>query len=209
MRQVRIRVTCDACQAWHDSENEKGVETVPVAGGQTLDLCPSHRDDLAPFLALVAEWGVTPERVSKRRGASAPAAPTSAPVAPAEAERVPNRRGGKRARARRANAEQQQAPDTAPVVSEGLPLVCPMCGHSSPNAAALGVHVGAQHQTNLTTLYGGTCPLCNHQGDPRGLGTHAVRAHQLTSAAELFAIAHSQGDPHGVIAARALAVAQQ
>jgi hypothetical protein len=196
VRQVQVIVTCDPCKAWHDSENSEGVQTVPVAGGQTLDLCPSHRTDLAPFLALVAEWGATPSSTGRIKRAT-PVAPT--PVAAAPTGNTPSKRGGKRARARRASAEP----------GAELPLTCPLCDHVSVSAGALTAHVGSQHQTTLTTLYGGTCPVCAHEGDARGLGTHANKGHQVGSAAALFALAQSQGDPHGVIAGRALAVSSQ
>jgi hypothetical protein len=207
MRQVRIRVTCDACQAWHDSENEDGVQTVAVAGGQTLDLCPSHRSDLAPFLNLVAEWGAAPTAQGSKRGRT-PTAPNSSPVAPAATGNLPSKRGGKRARQRRANAE-QQAPGAALPVSGDLPLTCPLCQGIFSTPDSLGVHTRMQHGRKLTDLYGGTCPVCAHQGDPRGLGTHGARHHQSPSAAHLFALAQQQGDPHGVLAARAEAVAAQ
>jgi hypothetical protein len=202
MRQVRIRTTCDPCQAWHGTENDDGVTTVAVAGGQTLDLCPSHRDDLAPFLALVAEWGATPERNGSGRKRTTTVARASAPEAPAEAPRAPNRRGGARARARRANGAAQ-----VPADNGGERLVCPLCGGDYLNVESLGVHTRTQHGRNLSELYGGTCPLCGHVGDPRGLGTHASKAHQAVSTAHLFAEAQRQGDPHGIISSRAQAVA--
>lgn len=200
MRQVRIRVTCDACAAWHQAETEEGVQTVPVSAGQTLDLCPSHRSDLAPFLALVAEWGASPEQTRK-------SAPPVAPAAPVRNGNAPSKRGGKRARARRAN--QEQSTPTTPAVAVDLPLVCPLCASTLANADSLGTHLRTQHQTNGVAVYGGTCPVCNHDGDARGLGTHGSKAHNTTSTAALFALAQEQGDPHGVIASRTQVLAQQ
>lgn len=198
MRQIQILVTCDACAAWHQSENSDGVQTVPVGGGQTLDLCGSHRSDLAPFLALVAEWGQAPERNhGGRKRAAGPAVATSAPVAPEQPARAASKRGGKRARQRRANAAQA-----------ALPLVCPLCSGEMASGDSMGHHLRSQHQTTGTEVYGGVCPVCNHDGSARGLGTHAGQAHAISSVAGLFAVAQSQGDPHGVIAARAAALAR-
>ena len=198
MKQTRIRVTCDACAAWHESDNEVGVETVPV-GSQTLDLCPSHRSDLAPFLALVAEWGAMPEK--GRKAARWTVTPAGAPdpvPAPEQPSKPRKQRGGARARARREKGA--QAP---------LALLCPMCSSELANSDSLSTHLRAMHQTTGQAVYGGTCPVCNHAGTARGLGSHANMGHQVGSVAALFALAQSQGDPHGVIAARAQALAQQ
>lgn len=196
MRQVRIRVTCDACQAWHNVETEEGVETVPAAGGQTLDLCPSHRTELAPFLALVAEWGATPSSNGAGKGARAP---RSAPVAPAETGKAPNRRGGARARQRRANASV-----AAPVATGAL--ACPLCTQELASAASLGAHLRQQHSTTIGAVYGTQCPLCGREGvHGRHLSDHGVTGGMPGA----FVLAEQQGDPHGVIAARAQAVAQR
>jgi hypothetical protein len=198
MRKIEILVTCDACAAWHQTDNSTDVATVPVSAGQTLDLCGSHRTDLAPFLALIAEWGQAPERNhGGRKRATVAVEATSAAVAPVEAPRAPNRRGGKRARQRRTNA--QQGTPTA--------LLCPLCSAPAASADSLGGHLRTQHQTTGQVVYGGVCPVCNHDGSPRGLGTHAGQAHGISSVAALFAVADSQGDPHGVVAARAAALA--
>lgn len=199
MKQVRIRVTCDACAAWKGADTEDGVETVPVGSGQTLDLCADHREGLRAVLALIAEWGATPERASssKRRWVT-PTEATSATVAPAANGNTATKRGGKRARQRRANAEAGAAP---------LPLTCPLCEAPSASADALGHHVRNMHSTTLMTVYGGTCPVCGNEGSARGLGTHAAKAHQMSSSAALFALAQQQGDPHSVLAARAQAFA--
>lgn len=199
MRQIQILVTCDACAAWHQSENSTDVETVPVSAGQTLDLCGSHRTDLAPLLALIAEWGQRPERNhGGRKRAAATAEATSAPLAPAQASNAPSKRGGKRARQRRANASQA-----------ALTLVCPLCASELANSDSLGTHLRAMHHTTGQAVYGGTCPVCNHDGSPRGLGTHAGQAHSISSVALLFAQAQAEGDPHGVVAGRAKVLAAQ
>lgn len=192
-------MTCDACAAWHETDNDDGVQTVPVSLGQTLDLCPSHRSDLAPLLALIAEWGAQPERTSKRRAVNGVTLPTSAPEAPAETQQPGKRRGGARARQRRANAA-QRAPEA---------LSCPLCQQPAATADALGHHLRAQHDTTATAVYGDTCPICGEQGSARGLGTHGRIAHQSTSTAHLFALAQTQGDPKGVIAGRVSALAAQ
>ncbi len=200
MRQIQILVTCDACAAWHQSDNSAEVATVPVSAGQTLDLCGSHRTDLAPFLALIAEWGQAPERNGGRKRAAVSAVATSAPVAPSEGGNTATKRGGKRARARRANAQQAAAAE--------LPLVCPLCSSTMATGDSLGHHLRSQHQTTGTAVYGGVCPVCNHDGSARGLGTHAGQAHGISSVAALFAVADSQGDPHGVVASRARLLAE-
>jgi hypothetical protein len=171
------------------------VETVMIAGGQTLDLCPSHRDDLAPFLALIAEWGASSASTGRKR-ATAPA-----PMAAAPNGNTPKKRGGKRARERRATGDAVPASDA--------PLSCPLCERTSPNGDALSSHLRTMHDTTSMAVFGGTCPVCNHAGDARGLGTHARKAHEAAGTAALFALAQSQGDPHGVIASRALALARQ
>jgi len=201
VKQIQILVSCDACMAWHQTDNSTDVETVPASTSQTLDLCASHRTDLAPFLALIAEWGAEPERVSKRRASSAHngvTIPSSAAVAPAQPGNAPSKRGGKRARQRRANA--QQGTPTA--------LVCPLCAAPSASSGSLGHHLRSQHQTTGADVYGGVCPVCNHDGAPRGLGTHAGTAHGISSVPALFAVADSQGDPHGVVASRARLLAE-
>jgi len=199
MKQVRIRVTCDACAAWHETDNDEGVQTVPAAGTQTLDLCPSHRTDLAPFLSLIAEWGASTQRASKRAHQNGVTLPSSAPVAPAEPGSAPNRRGGKRARQRRANASAQPAPTGE--------LTCPLCQHPSASGDALGHHLRLMHSTTTMAVYGDTCPLCGHQGTARGLGSHGGHAHSISGTAALFAAAQQQGDPYGVIASRVAAMA--
>jgi hypothetical protein len=199
MKQIQILVTCDACAAWHSTSNSTDVGTVQASASQTLDLCGSHRADLAPLLSLIAEWGATPERGSKRKASSLPVASTSAPEAPAQSSNGASKRGGARARQRRANAQ------AAAVVA--APLVCPLCASEMANRDSLATHLRAMHQTTGTAVYGGVCPVCNHDGSARGLGTHAMRQHHLDSAAALFALASSQGDPHGVVAARAAALA--
>jgi hypothetical protein len=204
MKQVRIRVTCDACAAWHGNpENEDGVETVPVGSGQTLDLCASHRSDLAPLLSLIAEWGASPDSTgragSKRRWVT-PTEATSAPEAPAPNGNAPTKRGGKRARQRRANAAQA-------LPASDAPLPCPICQHPAPTWSALSEHTRRVHSLRPTEIYGGTCPVCAHETSARGLGMHAGSEHQVPNVAALFAMAQQQDDPHGVVAARAQALA--
>lgn len=200
MKQVRIRVTCDACAAWHETDNDDGVQTVPAAGGQTLDLCPSHRTDLAPLLALIAEWGASPESSTGRRRATTPVVATSAPEAPERNGNAPSKRGGKRARQRRASAQ-------APVAEAPLALVCPLCEQPAASADSLGHHLRAMHNTTTMAVYGDTCPVCGHQGTARGLGSHGGHAHGISGTASLFALAQQQGDPYGVISSRVAAMA--
>jgi hypothetical protein len=70
------------------------------------------------------------------------------------------------------------------------------------------LHLRAAHNTTGTAVYGGTCPVCNHDGAPAGLGTHGRTAHGATSVHALFAMATAAGDPHGVITSRAQAIGQ-
>lgn len=206
MRQVQVILTCDACSAWHDAEVAEGVATVPASGGQTLDLCPDHRETMAPFLALVAEWGQSPDGAAsrpvgaRRRGRTpSPAAEVPAQDAPATAPPAPkNRRGGKRARARRAAAT--AAPGS---------FACPLgCDHTTATPHGMGQHLRATHGRTASEVFGGTCPLCNHVGTAAGMGVHARLSHGSGSVYALFAQATAEGDPHGVIASRVKAVGQ-
>lgn len=200
MRQVQVLVTCDPCQAWHGAENLEGVQTVSVAGGQTLDLCPDHRRDLAPFLALVAEWGATPSsNGGSRKRASAPVVEQEAPTA------ARNRRGGKRARARRNNGAER--PSDVVVTGTPTTLACPMgCGSELGTSASLGAHLRQTHSTTIGAVYGTACPLCGHDAS----GSRHLVAHGVTGGMPVaFAVAQQQGDPVGVVAARALAVSRQ
>lgn len=197
MKQTRIRVTCDPCAAWHEVETEEGVETVPV-GGQTLDLCPSHKLDLQPFLALVAEWGASATGKQGRQRPIRPGvgsvlvAPMSAPEAPRKGGK---QRGGARARKRRQNGAQAPQETT----SDATP--CPLCQRPMADMSA---HLRHVHGTNVAAVYGTTCPLC---GEP-GRSTHLARAHRLAGGMPAaFVEAQRLGDPHGVIASRAEALA--
>jgi hypothetical protein len=199
VRQVQVIVYCDPCQAWHEAETTEGVQTVPVAGGQTLDLCESHRSDLAPFLALVAEWGATP---GSNHGARKPRSATQAPVAPAEPAQAGKRRGGKRARQRAANAAQRAT--EAPTVPERIQ--CPLC---PTQVRALGSNMSSHlrhvHSQNVGTVYGTTCPLCGQAARTNHLGaSHGIHGGGMPVA---FHLAQAQGDPHGVVASRAAALA--
>ena len=200
MRQTRIRVTCDACQAWKGREVEEGVETVPVSHGQTLDLCPDHREGMRAVLALIAEWGAAPVKGSKRNAASTPVA-TSVPVAPTNGGNLPSKRGGARARQRRSAAP-------AGTVAVNV-LACPLCSAQRRDTDSMSRHLKNDHGLVPGAVYGGTCPVCNHAGSPQGLGTHANQAHGIRGVATLFAQAQADGDPHGVVASRAHTLAQQ
>lgn len=268
MKQVVVTRTCDPCASWKGREVEEGVETVVVAGGQTLDLCPEHRDGMRRFLTLLAEFGESPEPAPGKRkvkGASTPSkAPaelarrsavngvaahvmTTAEVADrlgigkrrvrqlveegalhpvdgprtrpvyfpaeevAEVETRRNRRGGARARARRANA----SPPVARVVEvvEGDPAnECPLCTRRSPTTAALTMHLRERHGTTLTELYGRVCPLCEAECVTTGaLGVHGSTSHGIErggGVVALFARARDEGDPHDVIASRARALVE-
>jgi hypothetical protein len=215
MRQVTVVLTCDACMAWKEREVAEGVATVPVSGHQTLDLCPEHTDALRRVWALVAEWGVdgttapTRRRTASRRSATNGSASATPPAgadhptddAPETAPTAPrNRRGGKRARARR---EGSQGPRTAAPGS----FSCPLCDATPANAASLSAHVRTQHHTTASEVYGSVCPVCDHtSATGRALGIHARTAHDITTGVPgLFAEGTVQGDPYGVIASRAAA----
>jgi hypothetical protein len=185
VRKVEVTLTCDACMAWEDRENADGVEVVPVVGDVALDLCPPHRDATASVVALILQW------------ASTPAEPTR------------NRRGGKRARTRRANAE--AAPARPPVAPRAGYLPCPLCEYHGPSVGALGAHFRAAHGLTSRDVYGDVCPLCQWHGSAQGLGLHGKRAHGVDGVGTpaLFAAAEQAGDPHGVIASRARELASR
>jgi hypothetical protein len=211
MRQVEIVVTCDPCAAWKGAEVSEGVETVPVAGGQTLDLCPVHREGLREVIALIAEWGASPEPTRKRTRRAPEAAPARAggpPPSPAsEVNGKPrNRRGGKRARARREGAE-------AAVVEAAVERrpVCPLCARESASADALASHLSSVHSTTVGEVYGLLCPLCEHVpfASARALGSHGKVAHGVVGGVvALFDRAVDEGDPFGVVAARATSIVE-
>lgn len=189
MRHVQIVTTCDACASWESMDNTQDVQTVPV-GGQTLDLCGEHRLTLRPLLALVAEWGATEEKPTRKRG-------------------------GARARSRRENAS-TPAPAAAPwinVAQEELPETptCPMCGKLLGRAdGALRLHLRDAHDhMTLGALLDGRCPLCISGGmTARELGHHAG-AHGLTGGMEaLISAAQTHSDPLGVLASRTAAVTE-
>jgi cytochrome c5 len=90
--------------------------------------------------------------------------------------------------------------------SETFP--CPLCAKVSRNTNALQVHLNTQHGVTAGEVYGGTCPLCNHEGTPSGLGTHARMAHRVDGGVPaLFREAVAAGDPYGVFAGRAAVIA--
>jgi hypothetical protein len=207
MKRTVVNLTCDACTAWKGAEVTDGVVSVPVPGGQTVDLCPAHHDATRRVFELVAEWGVTPERSRRSRAVPADAPRSSAPevvnghTAPQNGHTAPqNRRGGKRARERRERAQ----------TATHAPYACPLCGHAPPSGHALTIHFRSVHNMTGGDVYGGRCPLCTHDGTPNGLGVHARAVHGVEgegAVAALFAQATATGDPYGVLAARAEDVA--
>jgi len=212
MRLVLETTICDACLAWKGAEVDEGVERVDVVAGSTLDLCPEHREGTSRVFALLAEFGTGAELVKatrKRAAAVARVAPTNG--AAAVAAPAPNRRGGKRARARRNNS----APVARVVeVAEGVSPVgeCPLCGHVSPTTSALGMHLRQTHATTVGEIYGRVCPLCEAEAATTGaLGVHGATTHGIergTGVVGLFARARNEGDPLGVIASRATAIVE-
>lgn len=194
MKQLQTLLTCDAHAAWQDQPDVTDrVETVRVSAGQTLDLCPEHREGLQRVWALVSEWGRAPERGAPAlNGRKVAARSVSAPEAPALTPSAPNRRGGARARQRRSKS----------VVSVNV-LACPLCGAQRHTTDAMALHLRGEHHLTPAVVYGGTCPLCAKAGSEQGLGTHANKAHGIHGVAALFAAAQHDGDPHGVIASRA------
>lgn len=139
MRRVEILTTCDACLAWKGREVAEGVETVSVIGEHTLDLCAEHRDGMRAVLGLVAEFadGAAVGRAAQPRMSKARREAAEAEVDAALAG-TRNRRGGKRARARRANAE-------AATVAEGGEISCPRCEFTAANRRGLGIHARLGH----------------------------------------------------------------
>lgn len=202
-RRVEVILLCDAHMAWHDVEVTEGVETVAVSGNQSIDLCPEHRDMAHPFFLLVSEWGATvkhrrkgPDRAPASRSTSA-VAPALAPVEVDPSGTAPaattNRRGGKRARTRRANAT---GASTAAVGA----VTCPLCPHTADTPKNMNNHLRGRHHLSGAEVYGTVCPLCGTACDSRhGMAHHGVAGGMPA----LFARATAEGDPHGVIASRA------
>lgn len=189
MKHVEILLTCDGCLAWDGAETTAGVESVALVGGYTLDLCAPHRDRTAEAIALIAAYAGTAE-------GTAHAAP---------ARRAP--RGGKREATRRAAAEAEAVAEAVVVVGG---LVCPVCAESAPSSDAMGRHLGHAHGLTPVTVYGLSCPLCGKDlATGRALGAHGRREHGTTDGVPgLFALAISEGDPLGVVAARAASLAE-
>lgn len=205
MKQIQVIVECDPCMAWHGTSTTEGVETVAVSGEQTLDLCPDHRENFGPFIVLVAEWGASPQGAASTKGRTRNRATSAAPpaeVAPGTAPTATNnRRGGKRARTRRANAVAASTPAPGS-------FACPLCATTPATPAAVSSHLRNVHGTTGSDVYGTRCPVCPDytSATGRALGIHGTNVHHVAGLPGLFAMAHAEGDPHGVIASRAEAV---
>jgi hypothetical protein len=214
MRLVVESTVCDAHLAWKGDEVVDGVERVPVTTGVALDLCPEHREGMSRVLALVAEFGTGAEGKPRRNGRAVAARKVASNgAAAAVADPQPNgaafnRRGGKRARARRNNSA--PVARVVEVAEEHLANECPLCGHVSRTTGALGVHFHDRHHTTTGEIYGRVCPLCEHEANTTGgLGQHAARAHDVEGGVVgLFLRARREGDPMGVIASRAAAIVE-
>ena len=90
----------------------------------------------------------------------------------------------------------------APEGERGL-FRCPICGHEPPSVGALGGHLRLAHETNMSAVYGGACPVCGQDFKPSGMGMHLTRGHGIDGGIVAgFAWARAHGDPHAVIAAR-------
>lgn len=204
MRQVSISVSCDPCLAWKGRDTIEGVETVPIVGTHTIDLCAEHRDGMRAVLDLLGEYAdgaavgipATSHLDAGTRRAVDRAVEKASPPR--------TRRGGKRERARRAAVEAEAA-----AVVEGL--ACPLCTHRAVSADSLGKHLSARHGLNLEAVYGLSCPLCGWEAaTPRALGTHGRKSHETHDGVPgLFARATVEGDPLGTVAARARALADE
>jgi hypothetical protein len=203
MRRVEIAVTCDPCLAWKGLDVAEGVETVPVVGGHTIDLCAEHRDGMRAVLALIGEYadgaavGIpATSRLDKRTRGRVERA--------VEKASKPTRRGGKRERARR----EAHAAEAA-VVVEGL--ACPLCAENRPTSDAMSTHLRSAHGLTPEAVYGLACPMCGREAATgRALGTHGRRDHGSTDGVPgLFALAATSGDPLGIVAARARALATE
>lgn len=206
MRKVEIVVECDGCLAWGASTGGGSVSTVPVVGDATVDLCATHHEGLRDILAMLHEFADRAEPTRKPRSSK----PRSGSVV-AEAEAVlaevdtrpRNRRGGKRARAREESRAGRE------VVDEGL--VCPLCATKAPTSDVLSAHLRSAHRLDFEAVYGLACPMCGHStATSRALGTHGRKAHGTADGVPgLFALATREGDPLGVVAARAAALAAE
>lgn len=206
MRRVEIVATCDPCLAWKGVENGEDVETVPVVGEHTIDLCAEHRDGLRAVLAMLGEYA----------DGAAVSVPASAHLpkrtrrevdrAVERASKPPNRRGGKRARARA-----ERAAERAEVEVEASGLACPVCGHEARSSDAMGVHLRSAHGLTPEAVYGLSCPICGKVTTAgRALGSHGRLMHSTGDGVPgLFARAIADGDPLGIVAARAAALADE
>lgn len=211
MRQVSIALTCDPCLAWKGLDNGLDVTTVPVVGTHSLDLCPEHLDGMRAVLALIGEYA----------DGAAIGVPASAHLDPATRRKVHKavdkaqadheaaraaggkRRGGKRARARREAAEAE----TTPAVG----LACPLCGAVSATSDNLGKHLRNSHGLTPDGVYGLACPICGQEAATgRALGSHGRREHDTHDGVPgLFLRATADGDPLGIVAARAQFLANE
>lgn len=222
-KMVRIRTVCDGCTADGRGDNDVDTATYGPVEGRTVDLCPEHRATLwDPLVEFVRTHGEPVGKVRKRTTASVArvvrAVPDNHHTAPqpvagmADKVNKKTRRAGRKERARRDAVAAQVSPE---VSSSDVPTPismahpCPLCAKVMASTNALQVHLNTQHGTTAGEVFGGTCPVCNHEGTPTGLGTHARMAHGVDGGVPaLFREAVRRGDPYGVMAARAEVVAR-
>jgi hypothetical protein len=169
-------------------------------------------------------YGQTPGKVRKRTTSTVARVVRAVPDGkvhtlpdPAPAAGTPNkktRRAGRKERARREAIATGHPSSVAASSSEAVtPLStshpCPLCARVSPSTNALQVHLNTQHNTTAGEVFGGVCPVCNHEGTPQGLGVHARMGHKVDGGVPaLFREAVAAGDPYGVVAARTAVVAR-
>lgn len=88
-----------------------------------------------------------------------------------------------------------------PALDDGVG--CPACSEWFNRNEAMTQHFRNTHRDqygSIQELFGRLCPICG-LNDLGNLGVHANRGHGVSGAANAFAVAEREGDPHGAVAA--------
>lgn len=186
MQEIVVNTWCDRGAAHAARVPGQAVAvSVPGWAARELDLCEACRGDLLGELtALVADRSrpAGPGTASTSKAASKRAAPPVSAPALFPASPV--------------GTDLATSPDADPELR-----TCPLDGWVARTYRALEQHAKVRHSDyRLPRLFGSTCPVCGVE--PGVLGMHGVRAHGIGLLTGLFVLARSEGDPHGVVAAR-------
>lgn len=176
-QELVVNTWCDICLA-ADGTREEGHPT-PNIGGRMLDVCKRHDEELVrPLVEAIEAHGRRIDAPPKRSG---------------DAQRQASHRAATREPAIHADASPQ---DYAPQ--------CPRCGHQTATSAAMSAHLKAHHGLSMADAYGLACPVCGVEFGSSGIGMHLVKGHGLTGGMTVaYEWARANGDPAGVVAARA------